>query len=37
MSDVLSFIYVGIYWNKLQYGSYPQNSASPPKGSTHAK
>ncbi|SDE14915.1 Protein of unknown function [Massilia sp. PDC64] len=23
MSYVLSFIYVGIYWNKLQYGSYP--------------
>ncbi len=22
-SYVLSFIYVGIYWNKLQYGSYP--------------
>jgi uncharacterized membrane protein len=21
-SYVLSFIYVGIYWNKLQYGSY---------------
>ncbi len=26
-SYVLSFIYVGIYWNKLQYGSYP--SATP--------
>jgi uncharacterized membrane protein len=24
MSYVLSFIYIGIYWNKLQYGSYPQ-------------
>jgi uncharacterized membrane protein len=23
MSYVFSFIYVGIYWNKLQYGSYP--------------
>jgi len=23
MSNVLSFIYVGIYWNKLQYGSCP--------------
>jgi uncharacterized membrane protein len=23
LSYVLSFIYVGIYWNKLQYGSYP--------------
>ena len=23
MSYVLSFIYVGIYWNKLHYGSYP--------------
>ena len=23
MSYVLSFIYVGIYWNKLQYASYP--------------
>jgi uncharacterized membrane protein len=22
MSYVLSFIYIGIYWNKLQYGSY---------------
>jgi uncharacterized membrane protein len=22
-SFVLSFIYVGIYWNKLQYASYP--------------
>jgi uncharacterized membrane protein len=23
MSYVLSFIYIGIYWNKLQYESYP--------------
>jgi uncharacterized membrane protein len=23
MSYVLSFIYVRIYWNKLQYGCYP--------------
>jgi hypothetical protein len=23
MSYVLSFIYIGIYWNKLQYGCYP--------------
>jgi uncharacterized membrane protein len=23
MSYVLSFVYVGIYWNKLQYGSDP--------------
>jgi uncharacterized membrane protein len=23
MSYVLSFIYIGIYWNKLQYGSHP--------------
>jgi uncharacterized membrane protein len=37
MSYVLSFVYIGIYWNKLQCGSYPQNSASSPKGSTHAK
>jgi hypothetical protein len=27
MSYVLSFIYMGIYWNKLQYGSYPQQPA----------
>src|SRR5690348_9482802 len=27
MSYVLSFIYVGIYWNKLQYGSYPTTRA----------
>jgi uncharacterized membrane protein len=25
MSYVLSLIYVGIYWNKLQYGSHPYN------------
>jgi hypothetical protein len=24
LSYVLSFIYVGIYWNKLQYWNYPQ-------------
>jgi uncharacterized membrane protein len=24
MSYVLSFIYIGIYWNKLQYRNYPQ-------------
>jgi uncharacterized membrane protein len=29
MSYVLSFIYVGIHWNKLQYGSYPQVSVLP--------
>jgi len=23
MSYVLSFVYVGIYWNKLQYANYP--------------
>jgi uncharacterized membrane protein len=23
MSYVLSFIYIGIYWNKRQYGCYP--------------
>jgi uncharacterized membrane protein len=23
MSYVLSFIYIGIYWNKLQYAYYP--------------
>jgi uncharacterized membrane protein len=23
LSDVLSFIYVGIYWNNHQYGNYP--------------
>ena len=28
MSYVLSFIYVGIYWNKLQYESYPSKSTS---------
>jgi uncharacterized membrane protein len=37
LSYVLSFIYIGIYWNQLQCGSYPQDSAAPPKGSTHAK
>jgi uncharacterized membrane protein len=26
LSYVLSFIYIGIYWNKLQYGSYPPAS-----------
>jgi len=26
MSYVLSFIYVGIYWNKLQYASYPSTT-----------
>ena len=26
MSYVLSFIYVGIYWNKLQYESYPTST-----------
>jgi uncharacterized membrane protein len=26
MSYVLSFVYVGIYWNKLQYGYYPHIS-----------
>jgi hypothetical protein len=25
MSYVLSFIYIGIYWNKLQYGSHPRS------------
>jgi hypothetical protein len=25
MSYVLSFVYIGIYWNKLQYGCHPQN------------
>jgi uncharacterized membrane protein len=23
LSDVLSFIYIAIYWNKLQYGNHP--------------
>jgi uncharacterized membrane protein len=23
LSYVLSFIYIGIYWNKLQYANYP--------------
>jgi hypothetical protein len=26
LSYVLSFIYVGIYWNKLQYGNYPRRT-----------
>jgi uncharacterized membrane protein len=26
MNYVLSFIYVGIYWNKLQYGYHPSSS-----------
>jgi uncharacterized membrane protein len=30
MSYVLSFIYVGIYWNKLQYVSHPQKTAFSP-------
>jgi uncharacterized membrane protein len=25
MSYVLSFIYVGIYWNNLQYANHPSN------------
>ena len=29
MSYVLSFIYVGIYWNKLQYGCHLQSGALP--------
>jgi len=32
MSYVLSFIYVGIYWNKLQYGCSPC-PAQPPQQS----
>jgi uncharacterized membrane protein len=28
MSCVLSFIYVGIYWNKLRYVNYPSSSPS---------
>jgi hypothetical protein len=27
MSYVLSFIYIGIYWNKLQYGCYPLSAS----------
>jgi hypothetical protein len=27
-SYVLSFIYVGIYWNKLRYGCHPSTAAS---------
>jgi uncharacterized membrane protein len=23
LSYILSFIYIGIYWNKLQYGCHP--------------
>jgi uncharacterized membrane protein len=23
MSYVLSFVYIGIYWNKLRYGNHP--------------
>lgn len=26
MSYILSFVYVGIYWNKLQYACYPSIS-----------
>ena len=29
MSYVLSFIYVGIYWNKLQYSNHPPVAALP--------
>jgi uncharacterized membrane protein len=28
MSYVLSFVYVGIYWNKRQYGSYPSAASN---------
>jgi uncharacterized membrane protein len=27
MSYVLSFVYIGIYWNKLQYGCYPSKNS----------
>jgi uncharacterized membrane protein len=27
MSYVLSFIYIGIYWNKLQYVSHPSTAS----------
>jgi uncharacterized membrane protein len=27
LSYVLSFVYVGIYWNKLRYASYPSMGA----------
>jgi hypothetical protein len=27
LSYVLSFIYVGIYWNKLQYAKYPSTKS----------
>ena len=37
MSYVLSFIYVGIYWNKRQYAHHPQNDESPLKGSTNVE
>jgi uncharacterized membrane protein len=26
MSYVLSFVYIGIYWNNLQYGCHPSTS-----------
>jgi uncharacterized membrane protein len=26
MSYVLSFVYIGIYWNKLQYGCHPSRA-----------
>jgi uncharacterized membrane protein len=32
LSYVLSFIYIGIYWNKHQYGSYPSRHAYPASG-----
>jgi uncharacterized membrane protein len=28
LSYVLSFIYIGIYWNKLQYANYPSREES---------
>jgi len=28
LSYVLSFIYIGIYWNKLQYGYHPHSERS---------
>jgi uncharacterized membrane protein len=31
MSYVLSFIYIGIYWNKLQYEIYPPPSKYSPR------
>jgi uncharacterized membrane protein len=36
MSYVLSFIYVGIYWNKLQHGYYPLTSTRVAPGMQHA-